>query len=506
MANSGPSTPEPIHWREISLLATLTLLVHLSCINGYGYFRDELYYLACASRLDWGYVDHPPLSVAVLKLFTSILGPDIWAVRTPAILAGIGSVFLYAMVTAELGGKRQAQVLAACFAGLSPVYAVVSHLYSMNGIDIMLWAAAALCWLRAKQDSRLWLALGLILGFAMLNKLSGFWLVAGIGVATLTSPRRTELKSWQPWIALLIAFAVFYPHFIWQQEHGWITQEFIRNATQIKMVPQPPWIILGVQIVVTNPVLAVLWITGTVIAIKSPAWRPYSLTFFLVLALLLISMRSRENYLAPSYIFVLPAGAMALSGFIGQKRVYKQTYLGLLIASSIFCLGLALPLLPPKVFERIVTGSNVDVPAAERGKKSPLQGHADMFGWPTMAKAAREVWQTLPKTQRSKTPVLGLNYGESAAIWHFNRHIPDLKVIGRHNQYWLWGPGDWNGETLIVVGEPTENIRAAFESAELATILNEPWAVPEESTAPITIFRRLKMPVDDFWASIRHIQ
>ncbi|MBA2302803.1 MAG: glycosyltransferase, partial [Acidobacteria bacterium] len=33
-----------------------------------GYFRDEFYYLACARRLAWGYVDHPPFSVALIAL------------------------------------------------------------------------------------------------------------------------------------------------------------------------------------------------------------------------------------------------------------------------------------------------------------------------------------------------------------------------------------------------------------------------------------------------------
>jgi hypothetical protein len=32
--------------------------------QNYGYFRDELYYLACALHLDWGYVDQPPLIAA----------------------------------------------------------------------------------------------------------------------------------------------------------------------------------------------------------------------------------------------------------------------------------------------------------------------------------------------------------------------------------------------------------------------------------------------------------
>ncbi len=28
---------------------------------GYGYFRDELYYLICGRHLAWGYVDHGPI-------------------------------------------------------------------------------------------------------------------------------------------------------------------------------------------------------------------------------------------------------------------------------------------------------------------------------------------------------------------------------------------------------------------------------------------------------------
>ena len=42
-------------------LAAFKLVVQLSFVTAYGYFRDELYYLACARHLAWGYVDHPPL-------------------------------------------------------------------------------------------------------------------------------------------------------------------------------------------------------------------------------------------------------------------------------------------------------------------------------------------------------------------------------------------------------------------------------------------------------------
>ena len=46
-------------------MAALTLASRLATLRGYGYFRDELYYIACSEHLDWGYVDQPPLVALV---------------------------------------------------------------------------------------------------------------------------------------------------------------------------------------------------------------------------------------------------------------------------------------------------------------------------------------------------------------------------------------------------------------------------------------------------------
>ena len=49
-------------------LALVKLAAHLLTNGQYGYHRDELAYLDDARRLDWGYVDHPPLAPAVARL------------------------------------------------------------------------------------------------------------------------------------------------------------------------------------------------------------------------------------------------------------------------------------------------------------------------------------------------------------------------------------------------------------------------------------------------------
>ncbi len=58
------------------------------------YFRDEFYYLACTHRLAWGYVDHPPLSIAILWLVRHVAGDSLIALRITAAAAGAASIWL----------------------------------------------------------------------------------------------------------------------------------------------------------------------------------------------------------------------------------------------------------------------------------------------------------------------------------------------------------------------------------------------------------------------------
>ena len=50
------------------LLAAAAVLLQMSTNNHYGYFRDELYYLALSHHLDWGYVDLAPLAPFLLRV------------------------------------------------------------------------------------------------------------------------------------------------------------------------------------------------------------------------------------------------------------------------------------------------------------------------------------------------------------------------------------------------------------------------------------------------------
>src|SRR3981081_1689265 len=78
----------------IAFFAAVALLVHLLTNGRYGYFRDELYYIACARRLAFGYVDRSPLSILLLRLSQILLGDSLFAIRLLPALAGAATVAL----------------------------------------------------------------------------------------------------------------------------------------------------------------------------------------------------------------------------------------------------------------------------------------------------------------------------------------------------------------------------------------------------------------------------
>src|ERR1700758_3009563 len=98
----------------VAVIAACKLAVHLYAGWNYGYFVDELYYIACSRHLDWGYVDQPPLIAVVAWFARVVLGQSLAAIRLLPALAGTAEVILTALLARELGGGVLAQCLAAC--------------------------------------------------------------------------------------------------------------------------------------------------------------------------------------------------------------------------------------------------------------------------------------------------------------------------------------------------------------------------------------------------------
>ena len=79
MSSSSAAAPGQALQKRFAFTATALvlcdsagkLLVHWYAGRHYGYFVDELYYLACSRHLDWGCVDQPPLIAVIVGLLRS---------------------------------------------------------------------------------------------------------------------------------------------------------------------------------------------------------------------------------------------------------------------------------------------------------------------------------------------------------------------------------------------------------------------------------------------------
>ena len=330
--------------------ATLHLLLHLATNGRYGVFRDELYYLACADHLDWGYVDHPPLSIALLWAQRALLGESVWAIRLLPALAGVAVVLLAARLARELGGGRFAEGLAALAVAIVPQYLVITGFYSMNAFDLVFWAGAALLVARIVNtgDARLWLVLGALLGLGLQNKLSVLFFGFGLAVALLLTPLRSHLLRPQLWLGGLLAAALFLPHLLWQVGHDWPTLEFIRNAKLHKIAPLSPMQFFSAQFLEIHPVNAPLWLGGLLWLLAGREGRKFRVFGHHLRRGVRDDglQKSKPYYLGPAYPMLLAAGAVAFEGLSRTRAFLRPVLVSLLVVGGLAVAPLVVPLLP----------------------------------------------------------------------------------------------------------------------------------------------------------------
>src|SRR5689334_1003993 len=90
-------------------IAAIKVALHGYASHNYGYFVDELYYLACGQHLAWGYVDQPPLVALIAAGERGLFGASLPSLRFLPMLAGGAMVLLTGLIARELGGRRFGQ-------------------------------------------------------------------------------------------------------------------------------------------------------------------------------------------------------------------------------------------------------------------------------------------------------------------------------------------------------------------------------------------------------------
>ncbi len=488
-------------------LSILTVAVHLAAnwMGGYGIFRDELYYIACANHPDIGYVDHPPLSIWLLSAWKTMFGDSLFSIRfLPALLSGL-TTFIVGTLARGFGGERYSLVLACLASMFAPILLAFFGLFSMNAFDVFLWALAFLVVQRMSHFNQpaQWYLLGVIIGLGALNKISMLWLGAGIFIGTVLSPNRVVFRSRTPWLAGCLAAVLFLPFMVWNLGHDFAHLEFIRNASAEKYASQNPITFFSGLVLLMNPLAVPLWLAGFWFLLARKGNRIIGFAVLTILTILLVNIHSKPEYFASAMTALLPAGAVQLEQALKGRylRWIRIPYVACLAALGLLLMPLTLDILPVETYVKYQSVLGM-TPSSNEGLRltSLPQHYADRFGWEHMARVIAGVYASLPDSEKQKCLIYGRNYGEAGAIDYFGKELGLPPAISQHNSYWYWSQKHLNQDmVLIVIGVTKDQLAEDFEHVEEAGSIQSDYAMPYENGLPVSICRKLRRPVLEVW-------
>ncbi len=492
-------------------VAAVTVLVLLAVGARYGYHRDELYFLQASHHMAWGYVDQPPLSVALVWLSRALFGDaSLWGLRFFPALAFGATIMLSGLIARELGAGRFAQAFAALLLAVSP-FLIAAHLSGPTVYDIIFWALVSLLVVRILRTGRqrLWLPVGLTVGVALLNKQTILFLVVGLVVGLLANRQWRLFASPWPWLAAAIALAIWAPNIVWQAQHGWPVFEMSGSlqANHSGAGDSIGFVIL--QFVLPGPWSAPVWLAGLWALFRERRFRrfrAFAVAYGLLFVTLGIFLGDRPYYLGALYIVLFGAGAVVTADVVaGRRRFFsaKPSRRRLLWRSqraawlwvgafALVLLPVSLPLLPASVLATV-----------------PLQdanyNMGEEIGWPELAQTVAGIYFSLPPAERAKTAIIGGNYGEAGAIDRYGPALGLPAAHSGHNTYWWWGPPPADTENAILIGWSLDWAPTFFDDVRQAGTVENRYGIDnDEDGGPILLARGMRATWAEVWPRFRH--
>jgi 4-amino-4-deoxy-L-arabinose transferase-like glycosyltransferase len=496
-AAAAPSSGKTL--RDALLLAglfgLLKFVLHLG-VNlwephiGWGYFRDEMYYIMCGRHLDWGYVDHGPIVALQARAAIALFGTSLAGIRMFSALAGAVTVFVTGIITWTLGGRRIAQALAMLGMLFAPEFLGLDSFLSMNSFEAVFWMAAVLAVLMLLQGASAswWIVFGIAGGLGIENKPSMVVFLVALLIGLLITPHRRIVFTRGAVLGVALIVLLALPNLLWQIHNHFPTLEFIHNGkVDHKNVVMSPLQFVGAQVLMLSPFSMFLWIPGVIwllVSRRSRESRFLGWTYLVFLVLMFATRDAKDYYLAAIYPAIFAAGGVCWQALLERRSTswIVPTYATLLTISGILVLPMSMPVLTPELWLDYTARMHLRKTAANMENEATSafpQFYADRFGWREMVDQVTHIVNGLSPTDRARVGILCSNYGEASAINFLGHGLPF--AISGHNNYWIWGPHGETGEVMIVInGASLDEMRKYYDSVEIAGVMDHPYAMPYE--------------------------
>ncbi|MGW2661616.1 glycosyltransferase family 39 protein [Nocardia tengchongensis] len=424
-----------------------TAAVLLTVRSGrYGYFGDELYFLAAGRRLAPGYVDQGPLVPLLARCADWVAPGSLVVLRIPSILGAVAGIWVCAALARELGGGRRAQTVAAFAFAVSPFVITQAASLSTFALDAVLWSA--LLWIMVRwariRDDRLFAALAVVAVIDVQVKLLLPVLAGAAAVGVMVFGPRQMLRRRALWAAIAAVVATAIPSLWWQARHGWpqlamgpvIAAEQRAATGGVAGLPLQLALLLGVAGV---PLAG----AGCWALARSPALRAYRFAAVGVAGPLLFvaATASRPYYVAGVFPLVIAAGAVWTSDHDRPRWVVTSALVA--GAASVAVALAVLCLLPRPV-------ASLREPAETQREMSTRMRLFGMSGWGELVSSVDAAVREVSRTTGAQPVVVTRTYWQAAALDRLGDDLPPVFSQNRGFAYFGIPP---DADTVLYIGD-----------------------------------------------------
>lgn len=334
-------------WRVMTLAA---LDINLSF--------DEAQYWLWAQAPAFGYFSKPPMVAWAIAATTAVCGDGEVCVKLGSALAHFATALVLYHVARVLFDDDRAGFWTALAYGLMPGVSFSAMVITTDPFLLMFWALALLALVKVwKAGGGLgwWLALGLFVGLGMLSKYAMLFFVASLALAMAWDPDlRRQARTAGPWLALLMAAAVYAPNVWWNWANGFASYAHTQDNANLGgdlFNPLKMLEFIGSQFGVFGPILfaVLLWIVlarwkSTTADRRFRLLIAFTLPVLAVMTVQGLLSRANANWAATAYV----AGTVLVVGWLlvhGRDRLLKGAMaLRVVVALALYNIALILPL------------------------------------------------------------------------------------------------------------------------------------------------------------------
>jgi len=475
--------------RPVAVIAGLMGVLLLAVSGRYGYFGDELYFVAAGHHFSFSYVDQPPLLPFLALVADTIAPGSLVMLHLPAVLVTVAGIVVAALTARELGGSRRAQLIAAATYATAPLIASGGHLLATSTIDLFFWTVITwllVRWMRTRQDSLLlWAGLVTAVDLQVKYLIVFFWAIAA--VAILIAGPREIFRSKMLWLGAGIAVLTSVPSVIWQAANGWPQLDMARQIAyeEYTGIGGADMFLLLFAVfagfVGTPLLLYGLWRSA-----RLPQHRFLAIT---AVALVVVFIATGGHPYYPSGILPVlwAVGAVGLDG--PRKRWVPWVAWPALVVTAALAV-VAMPIAPVESIRGAETSDVTD---------------AESVGWPQMADDVAAAYRALPEGVREHTAIMGDSFWTASVVDVYGpaRGLPSAYSPSRG--YWYFGVPPESATNVLYIGDNNADVvRKHFAKDTLvATVDNRLDIKNNYQGAPISLFSDKDASWSALWPEIK---